>query len=150
MVSMSVRLAKMGDCLKIHYLCYDCTGQLLESTHDGEPPQITLGEKQILPALEEALVGLAAGQSRTVVLPPARAFGDYQEDLVGFVPYSQLQLEGEEPQVGLLVTIEDDSDDEPMLAEITALEEKGVIVDSNHPLAGQTLKFELTLVAFSA
>ena len=139
----------MGDCLKIHYLCYDCTGAIARI--DPEANRLrSPGEEQIFAALEEALVGLATGQSRTVVLPPARAFGDYQEDLVGFVPYSQLQLEGEEPQVGLLVTIEDDSDDEPMLAEITALEEKGVIVDSNHPLAGQTLKFELTLVAFSA
>lgn len=145
---MSMRLAKMGDRLKIHYLCYDCTGQVLESTCDGEPPQITLGEGQILPALEEALVGLAAGQSRTVILPPARAFGEYQEDLVGFVPYSQLQLEGEEPQIGLLVAIEDDGEDEPLQAEITGLEENGVTVDGNHPLAGQTLKFQLTLVAF--
>lgn len=147
---MNVRLARMGDHLQIHYVCYDSAGGELESTITGEPPQITLGEGQILPALEEALVGLAAGQSRTVTLPPARAFGEYQEDLVGFVPYSQLQLEGEEPQIGLMVAIEDDGEDEPLQAEITGLEENGVTVDGNHPLAGQTLKFQLTLVAFTA
>lgn len=146
MARMSAHLAKLGDRLKIHYVCYDSAGQELESTIPTEPPLITLGEGQILPALEKALVGLAAGQSRTVTLSPAQAFGEYQEDLVGYIPFAQLQLDGEEPQIGLQVAIADAQNEEPLLAEITDVEEHGVTVDGNHPLAGQTLKYQLTLV----
>jgi len=144
---MNAHLAKLGDRLKIHYVCYDSTGQELESTISTEPPLIILGDGQILPALEAALVGLSAGQSRTVTLPPGQAFGEYQEDLVGYIPFEQLQLDGEEPQIGLPVAIADSQGEELLQAEITGVEELGVTVDGNHPLAGQTLKFQLTLVA---
>lgn len=143
----TVRKAHMGDALQIHYICRSAEGVLLETTHETPPPVIRLGAQDIIPALEEAFIGMGAGESKHVQLTPKQAFGPYLEELVAYVPTSQLDLKVI-PQPGMQVEVAD-SDNEPMLGRIVEVGEDSVLVDCNHPLAGETLEYDLTLVAFS-
>jgi FKBP-type peptidyl-prolyl cis-trans isomerase 2 len=134
----------MGDKLLIHYVCRAQDGRVLESTHEAPPPEIVLGGEDILPALEQAFVGLCAGDRRQVVLRPAQAFGDYDQEQVGTVARSQLSLDGE-PMPGMVVEV-DQGDGEPVPGRIIEVSEDSVVVDCNHPLAGEVLEYDLTLV----
>lgn len=138
----------MGDALLIHYICRSAEGVLLETTHETPAPMIRLGAQDVLPALEKAFVGMRAGESKQLRLQPKQAFGNYREELVAYVPVEQLELEAV-PQPGMQVEVCVDDDDEPMLGRIVEVGEDAVLVDCNHPLAGMTLDYDLTLVAFS-
>ncbi|MGI6356855.1 MAG: peptidylprolyl isomerase [Lentisphaerae bacterium] len=140
----ATRKARMGDKLLIHYVCRSQGGRVLESTHGAPPPEIVLGGQDILPALEKAFVGLAAGERRHVVLGPSEAFGDYDPELVETVKRTQLRL-GSEPMPSMMVEV-DQGDGEPMPGRIIEISEDSVLVDCNHPLAGETLEYDLTLV----
>jgi FKBP-type peptidyl-prolyl cis-trans isomerase 2 len=99
----------------------------------------------LLDALEQAIVGMAPQQTVSVVLPPEKAFGEYRDELVGEVPRETLP-DGLEPQPGLLVEISAEDEDETMQGVISEISEDTVVIDGNHPLAGETLDYQITLV----
>ena len=139
------KTARMGDTLRIHYECRDLDGNLLETTRDGAAPLVRLGNGEILPALEQAFVGMAEGETRRLTLQPEDAFGEYDPDLIDEVLKADLELEGE-PEPGMEPEFEEDG--EVYSGIITEITEDTVIIDANHPLAGQTLDFIVTLVGF--
>lgn len=141
------RTARIGDHLRIRYVCCDDDGTVLEEIRGGEqPPMIRLGDGEILPALEQALVGMAAGETKKLQLPPEETFGEYDPDLIDEVLKSDLEMEGE-PELGMVLEFEED--DEVYCGIITEVTKDTVIVDANHPLAGMTLNFIVTLVDFA-
>jgi FKBP-type peptidyl-prolyl cis-trans isomerase SlyD len=123
----------------------DAQGKLLE---DGKTPRSYLhgGYGNTLPGIEQALEGQAAGFQTTVKLAPADAFGERDETLVTTIPKSEFppgvkvggQLEGH--------------DDQGRQAVFTVMKIKGdtVHLDGNHPLAGQTLTFQLKVLEVKA
>ena len=112
------------------------------------PAEITLGEGLILPALEEALVGMAPGERKTVRLPPAKAFGPYRRELVCEVPRAKLS-EQAEPQPGMLVQVVDPAPGCPAQGVVVELRgDQAVLIDGNHHLAGETLVYDLQCVEF--
>ena len=137
------KTAKMGSRLKIHYTCKDDDGNLLESTLQAPPPEISLGQGQLLDALEKAFCGMKPGEVKHVRLTPEEAFGEYDPDLVDQVLKSELDL-AEEPEVGM--EMEFDEDGETYTGVITDVSGDMVTIDANHPLAGVNLNFELTLL----
>ncbi len=137
------KTARIGSRLKIHYTCKDDDGNLLESTLQGPPPEIRLGEGQLLDALEKAFCGMKAGEVKHVRLMPDEAFGEYDPDLIDEVPKADIDLK-EEPEVGM--ELEFDEDGETYSGVITDVSGEMVTIDANHPLAGVVLNFELTLL----
>lgn len=107
------------------------------------PIDIHLGKGDIFPQIEAALIGMAPGETRTVTVPAADAFGEYDEDNVVTIPRAQLP-EDLTPEVGeeLVLTGEDDEQFGVTVLEVT---DEGITFDSNHPLAGEDLTFEITL-----
>jgi FKBP-type peptidyl-prolyl cis-trans isomerase 2 len=143
-----MRTAEMSDTVAIHYFCRRPDGTPLETTLQGPPAEITLGEGVLLPALEQAVVGMAPGDVCRLVLPPERAFGEYRDELVGEVPRAHL-AEDVEPQPGMMVEVSAPDEDEPMQGLIVEIVgDDSVIIDGNHPLAGETLEYELRFVGF--
>ncbi|MBR6059234.1 MAG: FKBP-type peptidyl-prolyl cis-trans isomerase [Victivallales bacterium] len=148
------RVARKGDRIQIHYICRDEDGKQLETTHDGGPaPTITLGDGDVLEALEKVLTGMSAGERKTVTLKPENAF-PYDDDLLIEVPPEKWQLD-EPPKVGMkieLLDTEDDVDDDEVDEDdimdgiVVDVTDDVALVDCNHPLAGKTLTFELELV----
>ena len=108
------------------------------------PMELVIGGGEFFPQIEEALVGMAPGEKKTVVLAAADAFGEHDEEKVFTVPRSDLP-EGLVPEVGdeLVLTNEDEEDIGVTVIDATP---ESVTFDANHPLAGEDLTFELQLV----
>jgi len=137
--------AKHGDTVKVHYRGKLHDVSVFDATFDREPLQFTIGGGQIIPGLEEAVVGMNPGDSKTTELPVEKGFGPHREDLVVVVPKSKLADLDLEPKVGELVSIHK-SDGPPMDATVAEVTESEVTVDFNHPLAGEDLSFDIKLV----
>lgn len=136
--------AKSGDTVRIHYTGKLDDGTQFDSSSGREPLEFALGSGQVIPGFDNAVDGMAVGESKTVTIPPAEAYGDKHPQLVQDVPKSALPPEIE-PQVGMqLQSQTPDGQTIPLL--ITEVAEEKITVDGNHPLAGQDLTFDIELV----
>ncbi len=135
--------AENTDTLLLHFQSIRPGGEIFEDTTTGEPVRVTLGKKQINPAFEEALLGKAEGETVTVILPPEKAYGKFRKQLVISVKRKKLKLE-KEPAVGDIIPIELFGQMcRVVVAEVTPTK---IVVDGNHPLAGETITYKITLV----
>ena len=141
-----MRTARLGDCVRLHYFCRREDGTPVESTLKGPPAEITLGEGMLLEAVESAVVGMAPGERKTVRLPPAQAFGPYREELLREIPRAKVS-EDVEPQPGMLIQVIAPGEGCPNQGIIVELVgDHAVVIDGNHPLAGETLIYDLQCV----
>lgn len=130
----------------ISYVCYDADdGQELERT--DSPVEIILGNQDVLPALEAQLAKMKPGETRNVTLPPAKAFGPVYDDRFLEVPLEMFDIE-DEIEIGDTLEVSEDGE-ETCPGTVIELHDNAVLVDCNHPMAGRTLKFKLTLVDFT-
>ncbi|MEJ2446664.1 MAG: peptidylprolyl isomerase [Anaerolineales bacterium] len=119
--------------------------EVLESTNDGEPIEFIQGIGQIIPGLEEALYDMKVGDEKTVVIEPEGAYGEYDPDSLEVA--KKEEFSEEIPlDVGTFLDLRDDQD-EILSAQIIEADEDTVTLDFNHPLAGKTLTFEITVSA---
>lgn len=117
--------------------------EMLESTEDGEPILFIQGIGQIIPGLENALYGMEVGDQKTVVIQPEDAYGEYDPE--SLQEAKKEEFSEEVPlDVGTFLDLEDDEGD-VLSAQVIAAEEDTVTLDFNHPLAGKTLTFEITV-----
>ena len=133
-----------GDTLLLHFTSTRPDGEVFEDTRSGEPVRITLGADQINPLFEEALMGRVPGETVTVVLPPEKAYGKFNRKLVVTVKRTKLTLD-HEPVVGEFVKL--DVMGKPCLVTVLDVDEKRITVDANHPLAGETITYAITVAA---
>ncbi|MHC4458812.1 MAG: FKBP-type peptidyl-prolyl cis-trans isomerase, partial [Planctomycetota bacterium] len=82
--------AKQGDTVKVHYTGKLNDGTVFGSSVDREPLQLTIGNGQVIPDVEQAVVGMNPGESKTVKVLPEQAYGLYQEEMVVEVDRNQL------------------------------------------------------------
>jgi FKBP-type peptidyl-prolyl cis-trans isomerase SlyD len=138
-----MRIAK--DCIvSLQFTLTNDTGQVLDRSPPDQPLQYLHGAAGILPALERALAGKAAGESFDVTLPPEQAFGDRQPRLIEVLPRGDW-TNSHQMAVGLQVERRDEAGQKVMYV-IKALDADTVTLDANHPLAGQTLRFQGTVL----
>jgi peptidylprolyl isomerase len=108
------------------------------------PMEVTIGNEDFFPQVEEALVGMAPGEKKTVVIPAEDAFGEYDVEEVFSI--SREQLTGDiVPEVGMELELTGD-DDEPVEVTVVEVTEDTITVDANHPLAGQDITYEIELL----
>jgi len=136
--------AKNGNKVKLHFTGKLDDGTVFASSADSEPIEFTLGQHEILPGLEEAVEGMAIGESRTVKIPSEQAYGQRREDLTQEIPKEHLPADLA-PEVGQQLRI-DRPDGEPVVVSVAAVSDATITIDGNHPLAGQDLTFELEMV----
>jgi peptidylprolyl isomerase len=139
-----MRHAKHGDTVKVHYRGKLQDGSVFDASFDREPLQFTIGERQVIPGFEEAVVGMNPGDSKTTELPAEKAFGPHREDMVVVVDKSEFPTHVE-PRVGQSVPIPQ-PDGPPVDVTVTQVTESEVTVDANHPLAGEALAFDIELI----
>jgi peptidylprolyl isomerase len=135
---------KHGDTVQINYTGKLQDGTIFDSSIGRHPLQFTLGKGALIAGLEKAVVGMNAGEKKTVVIPFAEGYGPRQQTAV--VEMERKKLPGNfEPHVGqrLELTQEDDS---TILVTVAGLTDTHVTVDANHPLAGKDLTFEIELL----
>jgi FKBP-type peptidyl-prolyl cis-trans isomerase SlyD len=131
--------------VSIHYKVADATSaEVFDSSEDGDPMIYLHGAQNIIPGLEQALEGKAAGDEFVVTVESADAYGDYSEDRIQQVPIEAFeQMEKIEP--GMVVSAQ--SDEGQITLMVTEVDETTVTVDANHPLAGKSLTFDVKVEA---
>lgn len=141
--------AQQGDKVKVHYtgkLAVD--GTVFDSSHDREPLEFSIGEGEIIPGFEEAVVGMAPGDSKTEEIPSDKAYGPHRQEMVAEVDRQQIP-EDISVEVGQQLQVQHPSG-QVIPVTVTAVEDSKVTLDGNHPLAGKDLVFEIELVDFAA
>ena len=119
-----------------------------EEALSDEPVSVSYlhGEGTLLPGLEETLYGMRVGEEKNVILDPVDAFGDYDEDAFELVPLDEFPEEVKlEP--GMAMELHDEETDEVYEAYIAEINDEGVLLDFNHPLAGETLHVHVRVIA---
>ncbi|HEV2707073.1 MAG TPA: peptidylprolyl isomerase [Pyrinomonadaceae bacterium] len=136
--------AKNGDTVRVHYTGRFEDGEVFDSSEGGEPLEFTLGTGQVIPGFEQAILGMRVGEAKRVEIEPDDAYGPRHESLITSLAREHARFPVE-PQVGmnLLLPLADGQQLEIVITEVT---ETHVTIDGNHPLAGRTLTFDLTLV----
>jgi len=137
---------KNGQRIKLRYQLFTEDKILVASNLDDALPQeFFIGRGQLMPALEDAIRTMKLGEKRSVFLTSEQAFGEPRTE---FVKRTRLSKIPEKQRViGNILDMED-AEGNICSARIHAIEENDVILDFNHPLAGQGVFFELELLAF--
>ena len=130
--SAQPRVARDGDSVTVHYHGTLDSGEVFDSSRERSPLPFVVGAGQVIAGFDAAVRGLAVGESVTVRLDPADAYGERRDDLVVTVPAEQAPAGltvGDVVQVGGASGI------------VTEVTSEFVRVDANHRLAGQALTF---------
>ncbi|MDC4223583.1 MAG: peptidylprolyl isomerase [Candidatus Manganitrophus sp.] len=136
--------AKRGNTVKVHYVGTFEDGTVFDTSREREPLPFTIGEGEVIPGFEEAVVGMNPGESKKIVIPAENAYGPRHEEMVLVVDRQHLP-EGVDPQVGQQYQIPQ-SDGQSIVVTVTDTSESSVTLDGNHPLAGRELTFEIELL----
>nr|WP_321224786.1 peptidylprolyl isomerase [uncultured Psychroserpens sp.] len=135
---------KENDTVKVHYTGKLKNGEVFDSSAGRDPLEFTLGQGMLIPGFENAVIDMKVDDKKTVNIPVNEAYGDVKKELFHNVEKAQLPAEVE-PTVGLGLVSKDAQGNEHQFR-IAEVNEDHVIVDGNHPLAGQELVFDLELV----
>jgi FKBP-type peptidyl-prolyl cis-trans isomerase 2 len=132
---------KQGSKIKVHYTGQLEDGTVFDSSQDRDPLEFEVGSGQIIPGVDKGVIDMKVGEARKLTIKPEDAYGPSQEDLIGQVDKSAFP-DDIDPQIGQQLQM-DRSDGDPIQVVVTTIEGDKVTLDANHPLAGQTLVFDV-------
>lgn len=139
---MSERIGP-GKKVTLHFSVALPSGEVVDSTRPREvPAEFTVGDGSLLPGFEKALMGLQAGDRRSVFIDARRGFGDWNPD--NLQTFTRVQFSGMDLQPGLVISFADKGGELPGV--VKEVGEETVVVDFNHPLAGRDLVFEVDII----
>ncbi|MEM9117955.1 MAG: peptidylprolyl isomerase [Cyanobacteria bacterium P01_D01_bin.6] len=133
-----------GKTVKVHYTGKLNDGSVFDSSEGREPLEFQVGSGQVIPGFDAAIQQMDVGTSQTIKIPSNEAYGEVRQDMIALVPHEQFP-EGLNPEVGQTLQLK--SPEGTLPVRVTEIKNDGVVIDGNHPLAGQDLTFDLTLVA---
>lgn len=136
--------AQNGDIVKVHYIGTLDDGTIFGSSEGRDPLEFQLGERRVLPAIEEAVVGMNVGESKKTKIPADEAHGHHRPELVLVVKREEFP-ENINSEVGQQLLMRQPTGQELQVT-VTNADQESVTLDGNHPLAGKDLTFELQLV----
>lgn len=134
--------------LTLHYRLAAMDGANIVSTFEEKPATLQLGTGQLAPFLEACLIGLPEGAHQTFDLPPEQAFGPRNPDLIQHVSRATLDENsgtGEEYAIGDLIEFSAPSGGR-FAGVLRAIDAESALFDFNHPLAGQSVRFEVKII----
>jgi len=135
---------KENDTVRVHYTGKLSNGQIFDSSLEREPLEISLGQGNLIPGFEKGVVNMKVNEKKTVNIPFAEAYGEVQQELFHEVKKDELP-EDMTPEVGMGLASKNPDGSEVQFR-VAEVHEKHIIIDANHPLAGQDLIFDLELV----
>ena len=141
-----MQTAKKGDYVTVEYDGMRENGEVFESSTDNGPLSFVIGQDNVFPSFEEAVIGMAPGETKTTTVSSEESYGPRHEDWVQTIDRPALG-EKIDPQPGMVIgmKVERDGESHQVPALIVEVDDKQVTVDYNHPLAGQDLKYKITL-----
>ena len=135
--------AKNGDTVKVHYTGKIDDGTVFDTSVEREPMQFTIGEGQLIPDFEQAVVGMNPGESKTIQIPAENAYGPHHQEMIMEVERSQFP-EDLKPEVGQQLQARQ-ANGQDFVVTVMAVSDSKVTLDGNHPLAGKDLTFDIQL-----
>jgi len=135
--------ATRGTVVSLNYTLTDDEGTVIDSSEDCGPLTYLHGYENIILGLENALEGVAAGHRSEVVVEAAEAYGEVDEEAIFEVPKDQFPQDMPVAP-GMTFAGETPSGDVPLV--VVEVNDSGVVVDANHPLAGKRLHFDVEVV----
>ena len=127
----------------MHYTLKNDAGDVIDSSDGGDPLPFLQGHGNIIPGLESALESSKVGDKLDVSIAPEEGYGLRMKDAIQGIPSSALQGV-DEVKVGMQLQSQD-KDGNAFLVNVTKIEDDKITVDANHPLAGQTLHFSVSI-----
>lgn len=139
--------ATLGDSVTVMYEGLLANGEKFESSAETGPLRFRLGTGAVLLAFEEAVLGMAPGEEKTITIPADKAYGAQRRELV--LTLGRDAFAGKEIAAGMVLgmNMEKDGEQHSVPATVLAVDSTGVTVDFNHPLAGQDLTYQISLLA---
>ncbi len=136
--------AQTGSTVKVHYTGKLIDGTIFDTSQNVEPVQFVVGSGEIIPGFEQAVIGMQAGDNKTVTIPCNEAYGPKRDDLVADVERKDLpddiKIEvGQKLQVG-------DNQAGTIIVSVVDMDDEKVKLDANHPLAGEDLVFDIEVL----
>ena len=136
--------AKAGDSVRLHYTGTLRDGKEFDSSRGRTPLAFTLGSGQVIPGFDAAVTGMRVGEKKTVTIPAVEAYGERQNELVIEMPLSRFP-DHIRPEIGQELEMARQGDRIHVV--VRSVSASTVMLDANHPLAGEDLTFELELVS---
>ena len=127
----------------MHYTLKNDKGEVIDSSEGAEPLAFLQGHGNIIPGLEKALEGCKLGDKKEVSIKPEEAYGPLMKDAIQEIPSSALKGI-EEVTMGMQLQSQDE-DGNPFVVTVVKIEDDKITVDANHPLAGETLHFAVSI-----
>lgn len=135
---------KTGDKIKVHYHGKLTNGETFDSSTGREPLEFEVGSGMVIPGFDEGVTGMTVGEKKTVNIPFAEAYGPKNPEMVIEMPKDRFP-EDMQVEVGMPLMMSDQQGQQFQVT-IAEIKEEAVMLDANHPLAGQDLIFDLELV----
>jgi len=130
--------------VSIHYTLTRVNGDIIESSRDGDPLTYIHGTEALVPGLEKAMQGKSAGDRVSVSVQPEEGYGLRSDELIQSIPHQVFQFDGEiEPGM----RFQADTGKGIELVTVMQVDEANIIVDANHPMAGETLNFDVDIIS---
>lgn len=140
---MSERIAA-NSLVTLHYRVINQDGVEVVSTFDATPATLQLGSGELAPTLEVCLIDLAPGEERSFELNAAQAYGAHNPQLVQRIARTDLPTDAN-PQIDGTVQFTSPAGNR-FAGRVRALDDESALIDFNHPLAGQTLQFDVRVI----
>ena len=137
--------AKMGDTVRVHYRGTLEDGSEFDSSAGGEPIAFTIGQGEVIEGFEQAVVGMKPGEKKQQKVPVEEAYGEHDPSLVFEVERESLPPDSDVQAGDFLQISLPDGSTAPV--RVNSISESALELDANHPLAGQSLTFDLELVS---
>ncbi|MBN8547465.1 MAG: peptidylprolyl isomerase [Ignavibacteria bacterium] len=132
-----------GSLVTMHYTGTFADGEEFESSYGKEPLVFRVGNNEIIPGLELAVLGMEVGEKKDVAVPPELGYGEYRDSLV--VEVQRAQLPDMEVELGDRLEL-DGENGENIIMTVIELNDETITLDANHDLAGEILNFAIEIV----
>jgi len=139
---------KSGDTVAIHYTGTLNDGTQFDTSHGREPLQFEVGSGQIIPGLDKALPGMSEGDTKKVAVPAEEAYGEVNPQAKQSVPRADIP-DHIPLDIGTQLQVQT-QDGQTMAVVVAEVSDDTVVLDANHPLAGETLNFDIEVVKVEA
>ncbi len=135
---------KENNTVKVNYTGKLSNGQVFDSSEGKEPIEFTLGQGRLIPGFEKGLIDMKLNEKKTITIAKEEAYGDIIDGLKQEVKKTELP-QGVTPEVGMGL-VSKSPDGQEMDLRVVEVKEESIVVDGNHPLAGQDLIFDLEVL----
>jgi FKBP-type peptidyl-prolyl cis-trans isomerase 2 len=136
--------AKKGDKVKVDYTGRLINEVIFDSTEIRGPIEFEIGKGDLIPMFEEAVIGMAEGEKKIISIDPLNGYGEYSDDLFFELEKDRIP-ENISVDVGTPLQFVEENG-QAVVYKVKEIKEETLLIDANHPLAGQNLIFEITLV----